>query len=68
MAGRPTSLNTPTVLNAALNFRQFWDGRADTLEAQVDLVVRNPMEMGSNWTEIMAKLNADTSYRRDFLP
>jgi len=66
VAGRPTSLNTPTVLNAALNFRQFWDGRADTLEAQVDLVVRNPMEMGSNWREIMAKLSADTSYRRDF--
>ncbi|NVM80015.1 cytochrome c peroxidase [Duganella sp. SG902] len=64
--GKPTLLNTPTVLNAALNFRQFWDGRADTLEAQIDLVVRNPLEMGSDWGAVMAKLQADGAYRRDF--
>jgi cytochrome c peroxidase len=65
-AGQPAMLNTPTVLNAALNFRQFWDGRADTLEAQIDMVVRNPVEMGSNWTDIMAKLGADPGYGRAF--
>jgi cytochrome c peroxidase len=66
VAGKPTLLNTPTVLNAALNFRQFWDGRADTLEAQIDMVVRNPVEMGSSWSEIMGKLQSDAGYRRDF--
>jgi cytochrome c peroxidase len=64
--GRPTTLNTPTVLNAALNFRQFWDGRADTLETQVDMVIRNPTEMGSNWPDILAKLGRDAGYVRDF--
>src|SRR5471032_3340293 len=54
--GQPTQVNTPTVLNAALNFKQFWNGRADTLEAQIDIVVRNPIEMGSNWPQILDKL------------
>lgn len=64
--GLPTLVNTPTVLNAALNFKQFWDGRADTLEAQIDIVVRNPIEMGSSWTEIMGKLGGDNGYRDGF--
>lgn len=32
--GLPLALNTPTVLNASLNFRQFWDGRVESLEEQ----------------------------------
>jgi cytochrome c peroxidase len=64
--GKVGGVNTPSVLNAALNFRQFWDGRADTLEAQIDIVVQNPVEMGSSWREVLAKLDADPAYRRDF--
>ena len=64
--GQPTLVNTPTVLNAALNFKQFWDGRADTLEAQIDVVVRNPVEMGSSWKEIMGKLGGDANYSKGF--
>jgi cytochrome c peroxidase len=30
--GAEGSVNAPTVLNSAFNFRQFWDGRAGTLE------------------------------------
>jgi cytochrome c peroxidase len=30
-----TTRNTPTVFNVGFNFRQLWDGRADTLEAQL---------------------------------
>jgi cytochrome c peroxidase len=29
-------INSPTVFNTGLNFRQFWDGRASTLEEQVE--------------------------------
>ena len=64
--GKFGGVNAPSVLNAALNFRQFWDGRADTLEAQIDIVVQNPVEMGSSWREVLAKLAADPAYRRDF--
>ncbi|CAN7746763.1 cytochrome-c peroxidase [Duganella sp. LjRoot269] len=64
--GKFGGVNAPSVLNAALNFRQFWDGRADTLEAQIDIVVQNPIEMGSNWRDVLAKLDADPVYRRDF--
>src|SRR5438045_7739896 len=39
-SGQTTGVNAPTVLNAALNFRQFWNGRAGSLEEQVDGVVQ----------------------------
>ena len=52
-------VNTPTVLGAALNFAQFWDGRADSLEQQVAGPIHNPIEMGSDWNEVISKLNAD---------
>ena len=58
--------NTPTVFNAALNFRQFWDGRAVSLETQVDGPLTNPNEMGSSWNEVLGKLGRDPSYVRAF--
>lgn len=64
--GKPTEVNAPTVFNAALNFRQFWDGRADSLEAQIDAVVQNPVEMGSRWDEVIAELSQIEHYRRAF--
>jgi cytochrome c peroxidase len=65
-AGRETAVNAPTVFNAALNFRQFWNGRAESLEAQVGLVVVNPVEMGSNWNDVVEKVVRDADYRRAF--
>jgi cytochrome c peroxidase len=37
--------NSPTVYNAAGHFAQFWDGRADTIEAQATAPMVNPLEM-----------------------
>jgi cytochrome c peroxidase len=37
--------NSPTVLNAGLQFAQFWDGRAPTLEEQAKGPILNPVEM-----------------------
>lgn len=65
-SGRLTALNTPTVFNAALNFRQFWNGRASTLEQQVGMVVENPVEMGAKWPDVVRKVAADGSYRQAF--
>jgi cytochrome c peroxidase len=64
--GQPTVVNTPTVLNAALNFRQFWNGRADSLEAQVEEVIRNPVEMGAKWEDVVAKISGDKRYLAAF--
>ena len=60
--GKPGTINSPTVFNAGLNFKQFWDGRADTLEQQIDGPVQSPVEMGSLWPEVVAKLYAHESY------
>jgi cytochrome c peroxidase len=66
VAGKPTGINAPTVLNAALNFRQFWNGRAESLEAQIDAVVQNPIEMGAKWDDVVAKIARDAAYRSAF--
>ena len=59
-------INAPTVLNSGLNFRQFWDGRAATLEAQVDGPILSKIEMGSSWPEVLAKLRSAPEYVVDF--
>jgi cytochrome c peroxidase len=64
--GQPVAINTPSVLNASLNFRQFWNGRAATLEAQVHEVVQSPSEMGSNWEHVVQTLSADPTYHAAF--
>ena len=64
--GRLEPVNTPSVFNASLNAKQFWDGRADTLEQQVEAVVQSPQEMGSSWRAVTATLGNDSVYRADF--
>lgn len=64
--GQPVAINTPSLFNAALNFRQFWNGRADNLEAQVHEVVQSPSEMGSNWEHVVQTLSADPTYKAAF--
>lgn len=66
IGGQTGSVNAPTVFNASLNFVQFWDGRADSLEAQAAGPVHNPIEMASNWPEVITKLGADAGYRAAF--
>ncbi len=61
IGGAKGPINAPTVFNSSLNFRQFWDGRAASLEEQVGGPVHNPLEMGSNWVEVIAKLSKDSA-------
>ena len=60
------SVNTLTVFNSSLNHHQFWDGRAGSLEEQIDFVVANGQEFASNWPAIIGKLKQDVSYRNLF--
>ena len=64
--GQAGTINAPTVFNVGLNFAQFWDGRARTLEQQVDEPVQSPIEMGSLWPEVVAKLAGHPDYPGHF--
>lgn len=63
--GQPTSAgsegargarNSPTVLNAAGHFAQFWDGRAATVEEQATGPILNPIEMALPSAEHVTRL------------
>lgn len=57
--GMPAPVNTPSVFNAMLNFRLFWDGRASSLEEHV----QGPMEdTGTDWDAVLQRLRQDTFY------
>jgi len=64
--GRQGELNTPTVLNSGLSFTQFWDGRAPTLEQQIDNPLLDPNEMNTSWEQVLEKLRADKDYVERF--
>ncbi|VVO24973.1 Cytochrome c551 peroxidase [Pseudomonas fluorescens] len=64
--GHPVEINTPTVFNASQNFKQFWNGRVDTLEAQIEQVVISPVEMGSDWKTVVQNLSALPAYQAAF--
>ncbi|MEX5493370.1 cytochrome c peroxidase [Pseudomonas asgharzadehiana] len=64
--GKPVEINTPSVFNASLNFKQFWNGRVDTLEAQIEQVVISPVEMGSDWKTVVHNLTDLPLYQRAF--
>ncbi len=58
--------NTPTVLNSAYNFVQFWDGRVETLEEQIDGPLLSPIEMNSDWGRILKYLKSNKLYLTAF--
>lgn len=64
--GAKGGINSPTVLNSGFNFRQFWDGRAEDLQAQAAGPVANPIEMGAEWDVVVKKLNTDEALREQF--
>ena len=66
MGGAKGEINSPTVFNAAYNFRLFLDGRAATLEAQIDGPIHDSREMASGWPRIIALLKRDSYYLNAF--
>jgi len=53
--GQNGARNSPTVLNAAGHFMQFWDGRAPDIESQAGGPILNPIEMGMPSKEAVEK-------------
>lgn len=66
VGGTLGKLNSPTVFNSVFNVKQFWDGRADSLEDQIDGPLENENEMGLEWGTVIAKLSSDASYVAQF--
>lgn len=64
--GKVGGLNAPTVLNSSLLLAQFWDGRVKDLHKQVEGPIHNPVEMGSSWEEVIAKLKDDSAFTARF--
>jgi len=58
--------NSPTVFNSRYNKYQFWDGSVKTLNEQALGPIHNPVEMASNFNEIIPKLKADKYYNKIF--
>jgi len=64
--GARGDFNVPTILNASLNFRQFWDGRALTLQEQALGPIENPAEFGHDLDGAIAVLNSIPEYASAF--
>lgn len=64
--GAVGEINAPTVFNVGFNFAQYWDGRAATLEDQIDGPINNPKEMGSSWPQVLEKIKQNPDYVEAF--
>ncbi len=56
----------PSLWNTVYNHRQFWDGRAEHLEAQARMVITTPEEVNADPAELVAELKAIPEYRERF--
>ena len=54
--------HSPTVINTAFNTLQFWDGRAETLEAQAAGPIVSPGEMNQDMDELINELSVIKGY------
>jgi len=65
--GKLGTRNSPTTLNAALHFVQFWDGRMKDVEEQAGGPVMNPAEMSMpDEKEVVARLTKNEGYKKMF--
>jgi cytochrome c peroxidase len=58
--------NSPVSYNRILSGAQFWDGRADSLEAQAVGPIANPGEMGFTHEGAVARLKSIPVYEKQF--
>ena len=60
------NIQSPTVFNARYNFKQFWNGRVDTLTQQANGPLHNPQEMAMDKDKVEKYLNSSNLYRQNF--
>jgi cytochrome c peroxidase len=65
-ANKKGNIQSPTVLNAKYNFKQFWNGRANNLTQQADGPIKNPVEHNMDAKNIEKRMNNSPHYRDKF--
>jgi cytochrome c peroxidase len=58
--------NAPSVFNSGLNFRQTWNGSGASLEDFLERLIKNPKVFGSDWTDVVARLQQDHAVSAQF--
>lgn len=64
--GQEGNRNSPVSYNRIVSRAQFWDGRADSLEAQAVGPIANPIEMGFTHEEVVERLAKMPGYKAQF--
>lgn len=60
------SLNTPTIFNTHLNFRQFWNGRAKDLDAVIEDHLQDPTIFKNNWQTVLKRIEGSPQLMNEF--
>jgi len=63
--GKRGTRSAPTVVNAAYNTLQFWDGRSASLEKQAEGPMANPVEMGHTLEGVVKFVQSDPTVPQD---
>ena len=67
VAGRPEApVNTPSLFNVRYLYKLNWSGKFDSLDSQLDALIRNPDVMASSWDGIAKRLAEVPAYRDRF--
>jgi cytochrome c peroxidase len=64
--GKAGGINAPSIFNLEFNFRYNWNGAAETLHEHLDLPMRNPAVMGTDFPQIVEKLKHSGDYPKRF--
>ncbi len=65
--GRPEgSVNVPTMYNIRFLYKLNWSGKFDSLETQLDALMRNPAVMASSWDGAARRLGDVPGYKDKF--
>ncbi len=64
--GQAGGRNSPVSFNRILSDKQFWDGRAESLEAQAIGPIENPIEMGFTHEGVVKRLSSIPVYAKQF--
>lgn len=60
---KPLARNAPTIRNVAFQESLFWDGRAPSIESQIEMVLLSPAEMHVTREHVVKVLAESASYR-----
>lgn len=63
VGGVAGDVQSPTVFNSRYNFKQFWNGRVDSLKEQAGEPVHNPAEMAMDKEKVEQRINASKKYQ-----